>query len=317
MNLKIKYNNFQRDIFIKILQNCAIKDKKIMLISNDQGAPALDDFKKKLPKQFINAGISEQNIIGVAGGFAKEGYNCFVYSIASFILYRAFEQIKIDLCSMKLPVKIIGVGSGYSYAVDGPTHHATEDIGILNLLPNMQIYCPSDGYLTARIARSLISIKEPAYLRLDRELCPQIYKKKILKNFSKGFCELAKGEAVCIISTGKMVSRAMEISCELSQYSIGVVDLYKIKPLNYEIISIFKKYKTIFCLEEHNEVGGVGSILLNFINKSSLSNKIKFVKLGLKKEYIFGYGTRDFLHKKHFINKEKIKEIILQEIKAK
>jgi transketolase len=317
MNLKIECNNFQRDIFIKILQGFAIKDKKIILISNDQGAPALDDFKKKLPKQFINAGISEQNIIGVAAGFAKEGYNCFVYSIASFILYRAFEQIKIDLCSMKLPVKLIGVGSGFSYAVDGPTHHATEDIGVLNLLPNIHIYSPSDGYLTMRIAKSIISEKNPTYLRLDRELCPEIYKGVFLKNLSKGFCELVEGKTICIISTGKMVSQALEISNELTRHRIAVVDLYKIKPLNRDIVSIFKKYKFIFCLEEHSEVGGIGSILLDFINKSSLRNKIKFFKLGLKQEYIFGYGSRNFLHKKHHIDKKKIKKIILQKINTK
>jgi transketolase len=317
MNLKKEYNKFQRDIFIKTLQDFAIKDKKIILISNDQGAPALDDFKKKIPKQFINAGISEQNIISVAAGLAKEGYNCFVYSIASFILYRAFEQIKIDLCSMKLPVKIIGVGSGYSYAVDGPTHHATEDIGILNLLPNMHIYSPSDSYLTMRIAKAVISEKSPVYLRLDRELCPEIYKRNFFKNFSKGFCELVEGKTACIISTGKMVSRALEISNEFTHHSIAVIDLYKIKPLNHGIISIFKKYRTIFCLEEHSEVGGIGSILLDFLNKNSLRNKVKFFKLGLKQKYIFGYGSRNFLHEKHLIDKKKLKKIIFQQISKK
>ena len=313
---KINYK-FQRDIFINTLQEYAIKDKKIILISNDQGAPALDDFKKKIPKQFINAGISEQNIISVAAGLAKEGYNCFIYSITSFILYRAFEQIKIDLCSMKLPVKIIGVGSGYSYAIDGPTHHATEDIGILNLLQNIHIFSPSDGYLTKKIAKFIISDKNPSYVRLDRELCSDIYKKNLFKKFDSGFYELAKGKNICIISTGKMVSQALEISYDLKKYGIGVVDLYKLKPINHKILSIFKKYKTLFVLEEHNEVGGIGSILLEFINKFSLNNKVKLIKLALKQEYIFNYGSRDFLHKKHFIDKKKVKEIIFNEIKKK
>jgi transketolase len=218
---------------------------------------------------------------------------------------------------MKLPVKIIGVGSGYSYAVDGPTHHATEDIGILNLLPNMHIYSPSDSYLTMRIAKAVISEKSPVYLRLDRELCPEIYKRNFFKNFSKGFCELVEGKTACIISTGKMVSRALEISNEFTHHSIAVIDLYKIKPLNHGIISIFKKYRTIFCLEEHSEVGGIGSILLDFLNKNSLRNKVKFFKLGLKQKYIFGYGSRNFLHEKHLIDKKKLKKIIFQQISKK
>ena len=184
-------NKFQRDAFIDTLFEYAKNDKKILLLSNDQGAIALDNFREKIPNQYINLGVSEQNIIGVAAGLTKEGFNCFVYSIASFIINRAIEQIKIDLCNMKLPVKIFGVGSGYSYAVDGPTHHATEDIGLLNLMPNMQIFSPSDSLSVETIVKSLIKTNSPAYVRLDREMCSPIYNKS---NFylSNGFSELVK-----------------------------------------------------------------------------------------------------------------------------
>ena len=150
---------------------------------------ALDNFREKIPNQYINLGVSEQNIIGVAAGLTKEGFNCFVYSIASFIINRAIEQIKIDLCNMKLPVKIFGVGSGYSYAVDGPTHHATEDIGLLNLMPNMQIFSPSDSLSVETIVKSLIKTNSPAYVRLDREMCSPIYNKSNF-DLSNGFSEL-------------------------------------------------------------------------------------------------------------------------------
>jgi len=311
MTLKNNHNKFQRDVFIDTLFSYAKNNKKILLLSNDQGAIALDNFRKKIPEQYINVGISEQNIIGVAAGLAKEGFNCFVYSIASFIIYRAVEQIKIDLSNMKLPVKIFGVGSGYSYAVDGPTHHATEDIGILNLMPNMQIYSPSDNTVTEKIVKNLINTKLPAYVRLDREMCDSIYHNCSI-NFAKGFTEIIKGRKNCIISSGKMLSTALSVAKELKKSKLGVVDLYKIKPFPESIVEIIKKYKTLFCLEEHNEFGGLGSIVLDFVNKKKL--KINVIKLSLKQKSIFGYGSREMLHKNNFISKNQIKKIILREI---
>lgn len=298
---------FQRDVFIETLFEHAKKDKKIILISNDQGAIALDKYRKEIPDQFINAGISEQNIIGVAAGLQKEGFNCFVYSIASFIINRTIEQIKIDLCSMKIPVKIFGVGSGYSYAVDGPTHHATEDIGLLNLMPEIELYSPSDSVIVRQIVKSCIESKSPCYVRLDRELCDPIYDKNFF-DLSKGFVELKKGKNICIVATGKIVAKALEISKLLSKFNIGIIDLYKIKPINSNIIKTLQNYKNIFTLEEHNEIGGIGSILANLIVEKDL--KLKLTKIGIKEKTLFGYGSRDLLHKKNKLDLKNIIQII-------
>ena len=303
-------NKFQRDAFIDTLFEYAKNDKKILLLSNDQGAIALDNFREKIPDQYINLGVSEQNIIGVAAGLTKEGFNCFVYSIASFIINRAIEQIKIDLCNMKLPVKIFGVGSGYSYAVDGPTHHATEDIGLLNLMPNMQIFSPSDSLSVETIVKSLIKTNSPAYVRLDREMCSPIYNKSNF-DLSNGFSELVKGDRYCIISTGKMSSTALNISKEVKRSKLGVIDVYKIKPFSDKFINKIKKYKKIFCLEEHNEVGGLGSIISSFIHDKRLKTEV--IKLSLKQKTIFGYGSREMLHKNNSIDLKYLIKIILRE----
>ena len=310
MKINKQYNKFQRDAFIDTLFKYAKKDKKILLLSNDQGAIALDNFREKIPNQYINAGISEQNIIGVAAGLTKEGFNCFVYSIASFIINRAIEQIKIDLCNMKLPVKIFGVGSGYSYAVDGPTHHATEDIGHLNLMPNMQIFSPSDSLSVEKIVKSLIKTSSPAYVRLDREMCTPIYNKSNF-DLTNGFSELVKGNRYCIISTGKMSSVALNISKEMKRQKLGVIDIYKIKPFSEKFFHKIKKYKKIFCLEEHNEIGGIGSIISDFIHDMRLKTEV--IKLSLKQKTIFGYGSRNILHKKNLIDSKQLIKIILKE----
>lgn len=307
MNKKIS-KMYQRDSFINTLYKYAKNDKKIILISNDQGAIALDNFKAKIPDQFINAGISEQNIIGVAAGLQKEGFNCFIYSIASFIVNRTIEQIKIDLCNMKIPVKIFGVGSGYSYAVDGPTHHATEDIGLLNLMPGMELYSPSDSIMVRQIVKSCIKSKSPCYIKLDRELCDPIYEKSFF-DLSKGFIELKKGKNICIVATGKIVAKALEASKLLSEFdNIGIIDLYKIKPLNFNIIKTLQNYKNIFTLEEHSEIGGIGSILANLIVEKNL--KIKLTKIAIKEKTLFGYGSRDLLHKKNKLDLKNIIQII-------
>jgi transketolase len=308
MKKKINSKIFQRDIFIDTLYQYAKKDKKIILISNDQGAIALDNYKKKIPDQFINAGISEQNIIGIAAGMQKEGFNCFVYSIASFIINRTIEQIKIDLCNAKIPVKIFGVGCGYSYAVDGPTHHATEDIGLLNLMPGLDIYSPSDSETVRNIVHYSIKSKNPCYVRMDRELCKPIYENKKI-NLLNGFTEIKKGKDYCLVATGKILSNALSAARKLSNSkNIGVIDLFKLKPLNPNLLKKLKKYKIIFTLEEHNEIGGIGSILSNLIIKKNL--KIKLIKIALKENTLFGYGSRDLLQKKNNLDLESITKII-------
>ena len=133
-----------RDFFINEIYNAAKKNKNIILITNDQGAQSLDKFRKDLPKQFINAGISEQNIITAAAGMAQQKKKIFVYSIASFITLRCLEQIKLDVNLMKLPVTIFGVGASYSYDSAGPTHHSIEDISILRTMKNLEIFLSSN-----------------------------------------------------------------------------------------------------------------------------------------------------------------------------
>ena len=211
-------NNVQmRDAFLSMLYQKAIENPDIILLTNDQGAISLDDFKEKLPNQFFNIGISEQNIISVAAGLVLTGKKVYVYSLLSFIVLRCYEQIKIDLCAMKLPVTIVGVGSGYSYSPDGPTHHATEDISIMRALPNMTIYSPSDSNIVPALVDITLKSKTPSYIRLDRQLLPLLYNKD--HNLHEGFSILREGNDVTVISTGVMVHRALEVAEELLELS--------------------------------------------------------------------------------------------------
>ena len=139
------YSMDMRDHFFERLLQIMKMDSKIIIISNDYGAPKLDSIKEKFPSRFINAGITEQNIVSLVAGLASSGFKPIIYSISTFISLRSFEQIKLDISVMKLPVVILSVGAGYAYSADGPTHHAIDDIALINSLINCKIYSPSNN----------------------------------------------------------------------------------------------------------------------------------------------------------------------------
>ncbi|HLD82597.1 MAG TPA: 1-deoxy-D-xylulose-5-phosphate synthase, partial [Candidatus Omnitrophota bacterium] len=141
-----------RDTFFNALYKIAKKDKKVVLLTADCGAPSLDKFKQELSAQYFTVGIAEQNMISIAAGLALEGRIVYAYAIAPFASLRCYEQIKVDLCCMNLPVTVLGIGAGFAYDIMGPTHHATEDISIMRSLPNMTILNPSDSIMAGEFA---------------------------------------------------------------------------------------------------------------------------------------------------------------------
>lgn len=308
----MKTTNLQmRDAFIRELYSRAKVNPNILFISNEQGAISLDQFREDLPKQFINAGVSEQNIISVAAGLALGGKKVIVYSIASFITLRCYEQIKLDLSSMNLPVTILGVGSCYSYSADGPTHHATEDIAIMRALPNMQIYSPSDSNMAAGLVDISLCSSSPMYIRLDREKLPILYNQN--DDFSSGFSILQEGDDVCILSMGIMVHRAIEVAKELSKNSIRakVIDVYRLKPLNCDAINeAIRKTKKIITIEEHTINGGLGSIIAELL--VDFDTRIPLKRLAIEDKLLYCYGARDNLHRERGLDKGSIVKLIMK-----
>ena len=308
----MKMSNIQmRDAFINELYKHAKEDRDIIFITNDQGAISLDRFRADLPKQFINAGISEQNIISIAAGLSLGGKKVYVYSIASFITLRCYEQIKLDLCVMNIPVTILGIGACFSYSIDGPTHHATEDISIMRALSNMQIYCPSDSNMVTELVDISLNSKTPMYISLDREILPVLYNKN--ENFSSGLSVLREGNDVCIISTGFMVHRAMEIAEELDKHLIQakVIDAYRLKPLNcHAIHENIQNSNKIITLEEHTINGGLGSIIAEIV--ADFNVKIPMKRLAIEDHLLYCYGIRDKLHEESGLDKDSIVQLIIE-----
>lgn len=280
-----------RDSFFDKLYDIAKKDREVILVSADMGAPSLDKFRKDLASQFVNVGIAEHNMIAVASGLALEGKNVYTYAIAPFATSRCYEFTKVEASLMQIPIKIIGVGAGFSYDDSGPTHHTTEDISIMRALPNLEILSPSDSKMAASFAEMTYKSNKPTYIRLDRHIFPDIYND--FSNFEEGYHHLA-GDNTCIISTGNMVHSAINVRGSLPKKNIGVIDLYRLKPINPEFKNEISQYKHLISLEEHLLDGGLGSIISEIITDNNL--KVSLKRMGLDK-YLYVYGGRENIQK--------------------
>lgn len=309
MKQKIKS---MRDVLIEGINKRMKYNKRIIFLSDDFGAPALDAIKTQFKDRFINVGIAEQNLINVAVGFALEGFIVYAYGITSFVTMRCYEQIRVNMSYLSghryLNVNLIGVGAGVSYEISGPAHHCYEDLTIIRALPNIMFFSPSDWVIVNKFVDVSIKINKPKYLRLDAKPLPTIYKIKTKINFNDGFFELIKGKKVCIVSTGYTTHIAMEIAKNFTD--VGIIDIFLLKPLNKNaLLDCLKKYKYIITIEEgFVNKGGLDSMISWILSSANLSIKMK--NFGFSDNYISTVGDRDYLHKSYGLNKNIIKETI-------
>lgn len=306
-----------RDAFFDELYKLARKDSQIIFLTADMGAKSLIRFKQDLKKQYINLGVAEQNMVSIAAGLSLGGKKVFIYTIIPFLTLRCYEQIKIDLCCMNLPVTIVGVGPGLTYGSDGPTHHATDDIALMRVLPGITILNPSDSVMTKACLHSAYKNSGPTYVRIDKGSLPVLYNPESL-DFSEGLYELSEGTEVTIVATGIMVHQALKVANELTKHSIsaGVVDLYRIKPLNKEmLLSILYKSKHLVTIEENTIIGGIGSMLSEIITDNGLNVPLK--RIAVPDVHCFESGKRQDLHKLYNLDVGGIVKIICGWIKMK
>lgn len=290
-----------RDTFFDKLFELAKKDKDLIFLTADMGAFSLEKFKKELPNQYFNMGIAEQNTILVACGLALTGKKVFVYEITPFITDRCFEQIKIDIAYMKLPIVIVGIGTGFTYGVDGPTHYSIDDITLMSTLENMTIFGTNDRALTESVCEMAYLNKKPTYVRLEKGLYKDIHTEK---DFSSG-CSILKEGDITIFSTGKTVYDILYAIEELEKEykcTFGVVDVYRIQPIDKEIIlSIAEKSSHIIVIEEHLKIGGLGYVIKNILDKKNYSH------LHVKSDWNnFFYGNSDYMLQNSSLDKNGI-----------
>jgi transketolase len=284
---------------IESLIDLAQHDENIYLLIGDLGFSVVEEFQKKFPKRFINVGIAEQNMIGVAAGLAMMGKKVFVYSIIPFLMMRCLEQIRVDLCYQNLPVRLIGVGAGFSYGKLGVTHYATEDIAVMNALPNMTVLSPASRFEVAELMKQANDLFGPVYFRLSKSEEFTRYPKNA-KVLLGRFIEVIPSDENIIFTTGDMLHFGFEICKRLrsSGISMGLVSVHTVKPLDHEfLLSKQHTLKGIFTVEEHFLIGGLGQTITSFVAQH-FKKKVLCKTFGLKDAYSKIIGSRAYMQKK-------------------
>lgn len=286
-----------RDALIEGIHARMRVDPSLFFVSADFGAPQLDSLRVEFPQRFLNVGIAEQNLINVCTGLALEGRTVFAYLIAPFVM-RAYEQIRVNLAisTTRRPVNvnILGVGAGLSYEVSGPTHHCLEDLAIMRLLPNFHVLSPSDWCVAGDLLDYAIDVRAPKYFRLDGKPLPALPAMKT----AQGYRVLRNGEDVCLVATGFMAHRALEVAELLATSGIQakVVDVYLVKPVHDEALaSEMAGYRLVVSLEEaFGANGGLDSLVTKALR--CLESTPRFLPVSLPDGYTFEVGDRSYLH---------------------
>lgn len=297
----------------------AENNKNIILMTGDLGYNVLNKFYDRFPNQYINAGISEQNMTSVAAGLALSGKIVFTYSIGNFSTLRCFEQIRNDICYHNANVKIVSLAAGFAYGALGMSHHATEDIACMKALPNMIVFSPCDPLETIAVTKKAIELNAPCYIRLGRGGEPNIHKEFNAKDFVVGKAyELHHGNRnVCVFSTGAITIEAKKAVDELKEKGIEI-SLYSfptIKPIDVDLIkSMALTHDLIITLEENNIFAGFGSSVADVLS-TIVEKHATIKKIGLNDEYPSVVGDTEYLRKHYHMDSEAIKSAILESIK--
>jgi len=267
-----------RDTFVATLLEAAKKDKNIILMTGDLGYGVLDTFERELPGQFINSGVNEQAMMGMAAGYASTGKRVFVYSIGNFPTLRCLEQIRNDVCLMNNPVVIVSVGAGYAYGSQGYTHHALEDIAVLRALPNMEVIVPADPTETAELTTLTIASKKPTYLRLGKSGEPTIHTTKP-KSAPGKINEVSTGTSGTLIFAGSVGTVAIAAANALAEQgvSVAVASMPYISTIDIDYLEKALGIGPLIVIEEHSYRGGVGTAVLEAVNAANLHGAIGLI----------------------------------------
>lgn len=304
-----------RNAFASKLAELAKSDERVILITADLGFGLFDDFRKNYPNQFLNVGVAEQNMIGIASGLALEGYIPFCYSIANFSFMRCLEQIRNDVCYHNLNVTIVSNGAGFSYGPLGMSHHATEDISLMRAIPNIDLLIPATASDASFLTEFAYKSGKPNYLRLDKSIVPIDNSQTANKPWEL----LENGEEICIIASGGIVDEALKASLKLKEdFSINpkVVSVKRIgQNSNTEVTNLLGDVKLAVTLEENVKSGGLGSFVLELVSDNNLD--LKVIRLGIDDKYESIVGDQQYLREINGLTSQDIVKAIVSYVENK
>lgn len=302
-----------RTTAVKILEKLCISNANIFLLSADLGFKLFDEFRNAYPDRFINTGVAEANMIGVAAGLSLAGKNVYCYSMVPFLTMRCLEQIRVDLCYHNLNVKLLGVGGGLHYGLEGITHHAIEDVAIMRSLPNMTIVVPGDAWEVQAVIKESVIYDGPLYIRLAREENQHVYDARPAITIGKGSV-IHEGKHICIFANGSMLYAAKVVTDILAREGLfaTLISLHTVKPLDLQLIQgCAVNNEAIFTVEEHSIIGGLGSAVGEALLE--LNYKGLFRRIGLPDAYGKDIGHDKYLRERYGLSPAKIADYILSE----
>ena len=289
-----------RNEFAKAIIDCVEDNSNIIFLTGDLGYMALEKVEEKLGNKFINAGVSEQNMVTMAASLAYEGFLPFIYSISPFVTLRPYEQIRNDVCLHNLPVKIVANGGGYGYGIMGATHHNIEDIGSMRILPNMIVYVPFTGADVEQAVRQMLLNNKPSYLRLNVGA-----KINVTENFS-AWRKVKNGSKGVVIGTGPVVENIFHSELA-SDLEIWVVSIFPIVEVPSELVDSVNACKRLIFIEEHNgECGLRETLSFHIINH--LTTIIKILSLSAKGYPSGRYGDQKWHQEESGLSGKRLNE---------
>lgn len=285
-----------RSALVKTLVELAQDDERIFLLVGDLGYGVIEPFMQRFPDRFINVGVAEQNMTGIATGLALCGRIVFTYSIANFPTLRCLEQIRNDVCYHEANVKIVSVGSGFAYGALGMTHHGTEDLAIMRALPRMTVIAPADVTETMLATRAVVKWPGPCYLRLTK---PDGVVTSPASQFQIGRAlTVREGNDITLIATGGILYNTVAAADELKKQKIGarVLSMHTLKPIDSEaIVTAARETRVIITIEEHSIIGGLGGAVSEVLAEAGLP--VTFKRMGINDTFCSQVGSQEYLRK--------------------
>lgn len=286
-----------RAAFSETLVRLAKADPKVLLLTGDHGYALFDAFRRECPAQYINAGIAEQNMVGMAAGLARTGFRPFVYGLSAFIPVRVLEQIKLDIAHDHLPVILIGDGAGFVYSHLGTSHQSTEDIACTRAIPDLSVYSPADRFEMSTCMELAYQSRAPVYLRMGKSDRGDVHRHMPQASIG-GLLPVQRGQAgdISFIATGSLVRTAMDIAA--ADYPDAAVwSVPFIKPMDAkQVATICAQSRAVVVLEEHSVLGGLGSTIAEIASELA---PVRLLRIGVQDRFSQHCGTYEYLLKEH------------------
>jgi transketolase len=291
-----------RTAFARALVQAAQTDERVVLLTGDHGYALFDEFRRCCPRQYLNAGVAEQNMVGVAAGLAKGGFRPVVYGLSAFVPIRVLEQIKLDVCYEELPVVFIGDGAGVVYSTLGTSHQSTEDIAALRALPHLRILSPADAYEMTACMNLAMRWDSPVYVRMGKADLEPVHQS--LPTFGWGdLCLLRAGTgALAWIATGSLVKTALAVAEHWPASSVWSAP--SLKPLHTEqVAAVCRQHQAVIVLEEHSIFGGLGSAIVEIAAEAAPT---WICRIGIQDRFSRYCGSYNYLMKEHRLDAEAV-----------